>query len=146
MANITTYLENKLLEHSVGKASYAMPVTYVGLFTNSPSINYLVPNLITGDEVGRANGYERKLISWNSASSGTISNSADITWTSTGPWNSNNSGSATPIGYIGVFDSANSVGSAGQLLWFGPLSAKISMAVSGDTFTLPAGSLTLTLT
>jgi hypothetical protein len=137
--NITTYLENKLLEHSVGKAPYTMPTTYVGLFINSPTVNYLTPNSITGTEVGQTNGYERKLISWNSASSGTISNSTDVTWTSTGPWSSN-SGSATPVGYIGVFDNAS------QLLWFGSLSAKILMAVSGDTFTLPAGSLTLTLT
>jgi hypothetical protein len=83
--NITTYLENKLLEHSVGKAPYTMPTTYVGLFINSPTVNYLTPNSITGTEVGQTNGYERKLISWNSASSGTISNSTDVTWTSTGP-------------------------------------------------------------
>lgn len=31
------YLENKLLDHQLGKTSYTMPTVYVGLFTAAPS-------------------------------------------------------------------------------------------------------------
>lgn len=145
MANITTYLENRILAQSVGIAPSPAwhTSTKLGLFIDTPTVDYL-PNAVTGTEVGSSTyGYVRKSVSWNTSTSGVVSNTSDITWTATGPWNAGNSGSATPIGYIGVFDG---VSSANNLLWFGSLSAKILMAINGDTFTLPAGSLTLTLT
>jgi len=147
--NITTYLENKLLAQSVGVTQTWYASTTVGLFINTPTVNY-TSSIATGTEVGSLTyGYTRKTVYntsslgspyWTTNTSGQVSNSGDITWTATGPWNNGNSGgSATPIGYVGIFSDNN-------LLWFGSLSAKVSMSVSGDTFTIPSGSLVLTLT
>lgn len=131
MANISTYLENKLLEHSLGKTAFTAPAnTYAALFTASPSVNF------AGTEVTTANGYSRKLITWGTAASGSISNSAVLTWTAVG--GSYSSGSN--ISAIGVYDAST----GGNLLYYGPLSASIVMQ-SGDSFNIPVGGLVITL-
>ena len=147
--NITTYLENKLLAQSVGVTQTWHTSTTIGLFITTPTVDYTsaVP---TGVEVGSSTyGYTRKTVYntsslgspyWTTNTSGQVSNSGDITWTASGPWNAGNSGgNPTAIGYVGIFSGNN-------LLWFGSLSAKVLMSVSGDTFTIPSGSLVLTLT
>jgi hypothetical protein len=137
MANITTYLENKLLEHSTGKTTFAKPsATYAALFTVSPTTSFtsVIP---TGTEV-TGTGYGRQLVSWASASGGSISNNADLTWSASGTWSSGNS-----ITSIGIFDSQLSTGS-NNLLWFGPLSAPVTLN-NGDSFTIPLGLLVITI-
>jgi len=144
MANITTYLENRLLAQSVGVAQ-TTPVwhtsTTVGLFITTPNASYTL-SVPTGTEVGSTDrGYSRKTVTWNAASGGSISNSANITWTATGLWGSTTGAStAQSISSVGIFDAA------GNLLWFGPLSAKVIIDQSGDTFTIPANDLIITLT
>ena len=140
MANITTYLENRLLNQSVGVAP-TTPAwhtsTFAGLFIVSPTIAGT-----DGTEVGSTdNGYQRKAITWTSASNGSISNSAALNWSASGYWNnSTGATSAGSIGTIGIFNSST----AGNLLWFGPLSTSITMT-SNDTFTIPIGNLNITL-
>jgi len=125
MANITTYLENKFLEHSLGVTAYTKPTsTYAALFTASPTIAG------GGTEV-TGTGYTRQLITWGAAAAGQIANTAALTWTATGSWSSGSS-----ITSIGIFDTSTS----GNLLYFGPLSASLVMTTS-DTFTIPVGSL-----
>lgn len=144
MANITTYLKNELVEHSLGKSSYTMPTTtYAALFTVAPTIAYTSTSR-DGTEVSpsTSSGYERKPITWAAAVDGVISNSAPITWNATGQWNST---TVTPVTTIGIFDAALSGGSpAGSLLWFGPLSASVNLT-NGDSFTIPTGLLTVTI-
>jgi len=98
-------------------------------------------------------GYTRKEVQWNSA----IAN-IDATYSSK-ITNANTIGSTTKIlkwpgatgtisanwgtvTTIGIFDSGT-VGE-GNLLWFGPLSSAVTLT-TGDTFTIPNASLTLTL-
>jgi hypothetical protein len=148
MANITTYLEQKLLEHSVGKTAFTTPTTYVGLFIVAPTAAY-TSSTPTGSEVAISNGYARKSsatsggnFSWGTAPSGSISNSSDITWNATGAWNvTTNASVAAPVTHVGIFDAATS----GNLLWFGPLSAAVTMSQNGDSFTISTGNLVLTL-
>ena len=138
MANITTYLENKLLEHSLGKTSYTMPTnTYAGLFIVSPTVAGT-----DGTEVGSTDaGYSRKGITWGTATTGAISNTALLAWSATGYWASGTGATASSsITTIGIFDALTS----GNLLWFGPLSTSITMG-NGDSFTIPAGNLNITL-
>jgi hypothetical protein len=138
MANITTYLENALLNHVGGGTSLSQPTTYAALFTTTPTAAYTstVPN---GTELtNNVNGYVRKRIGWQSANSGIIKNTNTtyaLTWTATGQWASGNS-----ITTIGIFDAPTT----GNLLWFGPLSAPVIMN-SGDTFTIPTDSLTISI-
>lgn len=134
MANITTYLENKLLEHSLGKTAYDKPTaTYAALFTSSPSLSN------AGTEVIGANGYARQAVTWGTAASGQIANTEALTWTATG---GSYSGGST-IKAIGIYDLITF--GLGNLLYYGPLSANLIM-LSGDTFNIPVGSLKITLT
>lgn len=140
MANITTYLENKLLEHSLGRTSYTMPTTtYAGLFIVSPT---QAGN--DGTEVASTDaGYARISMSskWGAAANGTIANNTSLVWTATGYWGTTTGAvSASPITTIGIFDALT----GGNLLWFGPLSATVSMS-NGDSFTIPSGNLNITL-
>ena len=150
MANTTTYLDKKLLAHSLGQLSWTMSTaTYAGLFISTPTVDY-TSSVPTGTEVGSTDtGYSRKQVSWNAAGTTTtsgvtkasISNSASINWSSSGYWNATTGASATaPIRYIGIFDALT----GGNLLWFGSLSAAVTMSF-GDTFTISSGNLVLTL-
>lgn len=142
MANITTYLENKLLEHSLGKNSWTMPAsTKAGLFIVSPTASYVSGTPGSAVEVASLYGYSRQTVTWATASNGSIANSAALTWTSTtGPWR-RDTASSTPeaIVSIGIFASTTD-----NLLWFGPLSAAVTVN-TGQSFTIDAGDLVLTL-
>jgi len=132
MANITTYLENQLLEHSLGKTTFDKPTsTHAALFTTSPSISS------AGVEVTNSNNYARQPITWGSALNGQISNSAVLTWSATGSWSGGSS-----ITSIGIYDSGNY--GSGNLLYYGPLSAALTMT-NGDTFNISIGSLKVAL-
>ena len=155
MANITKYLEKKLLEQSVGKitnfAINSETGVYVALFTSSPTANYSSTARDGVEVTSTATNYERKQIlptGWNAAqdnldltNSSKITNSVDITW----PSSSTISGNWGNVSSIGIFDAQLSSGApAGNLLWFGSLSSPVSLT-NGDTFTIPSGNITLTL-
>jgi len=142
MANITKYLEKALLAHSVGKATFTKPAnTYAALFTTSPSVNYLDSTAEDGVEVSGAS-YTRKQITWGDATASTdLTNSSSIKNSNPIVWNNITSSWGT-VTTVGVFDSPTVGG--GNLLWFGPLSASVTLTTN-DTFTIPANSLTLTL-
>ena len=143
MANITTYLENKLLEHSLkGNWTTNLPTTtYAGLFIVSPTVAGT-----DGTEVGSIDaGYSRISMAtkWGTAANGTISNTTSLIWNATGYWASGTGATASSsITTIGIFD-AQTV-NTGNLLWFGPLSTSITMG-NGDSFTIPVGNLNITL-
>lgn len=146
MANITKYLEKKLLAQSVGKITNFSIAngTFAALFTQSPTVDYLDTTAEDGVEIN-GTGYTRKSITWNSAAENTdvtnssfISNSAEIKW-GVSPSIGSNWGTVTTVC---IFDSST-VGS-GNLLWFGPLSSPVTLT-TGDTFAIPVNSLKLTL-
>jgi hypothetical protein len=143
MANITKYLEKKLLEQSVGKiTNFSIASgTYVALFTQSPTVNYVDNTAEDGVEVSGAS-YTRKQITWGNATASTdLTNSSSIKNSDSIAWNNITSSWGT-VTTVGVFDSSTVGG--GNLLWFGPLSTSITL-ITGDTFTIQANSLTLTL-
>jgi len=83
MGSFGNYLEDKLLDHVVGKTSFTMPTCYVGLSTADP----------TDDASGNAepaDGYARVATDgddWNASSGGSISNAEDITFPeASGDW------------------------------------------------------------
>lgn len=122
------YLENKLLDHQLGKTSYTMPTVYVGLFTAAPSDSG------GGTEVS-GGSYARKSTAgadWNAASSGSSSNANAVTFvTATGSWGT--------VTHFGLFDAATS----GNLLRWAALGTSKAIA-SGDTASFAAGSLVVT--
>jgi hypothetical protein len=131
--NITDYLENAILNHVTGFATYTKPTnTFAALYLVAPT------DSTAGTEVTLANNYSRQQITWGAAASGSISNSADIRFPGTGGTFA--SADWGQIVAIGILDAASS----GNLLWYGPLSASVTVH-TGESFTISAGGLTLSL-
>jgi hypothetical protein len=125
MAAISNYLENALLDHVLRNTALTSPTTvYLALYTSSPT------DADSGTEVS-GGSYSRQSASFSAAASGTISNSADISYTSM---------PAATVTHVGVRDAA----SAGNLLFHGALSSSKSVD-AGDTFKIATGDLDISL-
>lgn len=125
--NISNYLENKILEHTLGKTAYTMPSVFVALYTADPGEGGL------GTEVGTGLGYVRKPVTFGAAANGSISNSLDVVFdTSTGAWGT--------VGFVALTDAST----GGNVLWYGPLSASKTVA-SGDSFKIATGALIVSI-
>lgn len=118
------YLENKLLDHQLGKTSYTMPSVWVGLYTAAPT------DAGGGTEV-TGGSYARKATAgtdWNAASGGSSSNVNAVTFvTATGSWGT--------VTHFGLFDAA----SAGNLLRWAILGTAKTIS-NGDTASFAGGS------
>src|SRR5688572_15936538 len=104
--NLTNFAENKLLDHILGKTSYTMPTTYVGLFTAAPG------EAGGGTEVSGGSYARQALQPTTAAASGAADNSADVTF----PAASADWGTVT---HVGIFDAS----SGGNLLLYAALTA-----------------------
>lgn len=128
--NLTDYAENKLLEHSVGKAAWTSPThTYLALYTVAPT------DSTPGTEVTGGN-YSRVQLSWGSASGGQISINANAKFPSSGTASVN----FGTVVAMGILDAA----SGGDLLYYSTLSPSFTIN-AGDTFTVISGGITLSL-
>jgi hypothetical protein len=126
MGSMTDYLENKILEHSLGKTAYALPTIYAALYTATPT------------EAGGVNelagaGYARIQATFGTATNGSISNNQNVVF----PVASASWGNVVAVGLV---DAAT----GGNLLWYGNLDAA-KLISSGDQFVLPTGSVVVTL-
>jgi len=123
----SNYLELKLLDHVLGSTSYSQPsAIYVALSTGSFNDD------ASGTELS-GSGYSRKLITFGTASSGSIaSNSAVEFDTATGSWGS--------VSHFGLFDAS----SGGNLLYHGAFTSAKTIA-TGDILKIASGSLTVSL-
>ncbi|MGA0164638.1 MAG: phage tail fiber protein [Bdellovibrionota bacterium] len=118
--NLTTYLENKILDHCLGTATFEKPSVYVGLFSVAP----------TDEDFGKeiiGNGYCRKKATFKIADNGATSNASNIDF--------DEMPSVTTVA-IGIFDSLTE----GNLLLFGNLICVIDTD-EGDTLQISKGDL-----
>ena len=122
------YLENKLLDHQLGKTAYTMPTVWVGLYTATPT------DAGGGTEV-TGGSYARKSTAaadWNAAASGSSANANAITFvTATGSWGN--------VTHFGIFDAATT----GNLLRWAVLTTPKTIS-NGDTASFAAGTLVCT--
>ena len=122
--SIANYLENKVLDKVFRNTDFTVSGAWVRLHTGDPG------------EDATANGATettRKSATFGTAaSSGSISTTADMTWTSYP--------AAETITHISLWDAST----AGNALWKGALTASRTLAI-GNTFTISSGSLTITL-
>lgn len=127
MAEISNYLENKLLDHVLRNTSYTSPTTvYVGLYTSNPGEGN------TGTEVS-GGSYARQSLSVTTASGGIVTSSADVTFPqATGSWGT--------ISHIGLLDAVTS----GNLLMYTALTTSKAIE-SGDVLKIATGSLTASI-
>ena len=123
MSGLSNYLENKLLDHALRNTSYTPVATvYLALYVGSPT---------DAGSGGAEVAATRQAITFGAASGGTVSNSSSISFTSM---------PAVTVTHIGVFDAST----GGNLLFHGALSSSV-VAASGDTFTIAANDLDITL-
>ena len=127
MAELSNYLENKLLDHVLRNVSYTSPTTvYVGLYTSNPGDDN------SGTEVS-GGSYARQILSVTTASGGIVTSSADVTFPqATGSWGT--------VSHIGLLDSLTS----GNLLMHTPLTTS-RLIESGDILKISTGNLTAQL-
>ena len=119
---LSAYLANSLLD-SVGNAtSFSVANVYVKLHVGDPGAN---------GTANAATETTRKACAFAAASGGSISSDADVSWT-------NISGSQDAT-FFTTWDNA----STGNFLFSGTIIGDAYTA--GDTFTIPAGSLTASL-
>lgn len=127
----TDFLENELLDHVLGAATYTPPVTiYCALYTAAPS------DAGGGTEVS-GTGYARVAITNNAtnfpaASGGSKSNGTAVTFPTAG-------GSWGTVTYFGYFDAS----SGGNLLRYGALGTS-KVVGTGDTPSFAVGALVST--
>jgi hypothetical protein len=123
--NLTNYLENKLIDHFLGTASYTMPAdVYVALFTVAPS------DAGGGTEV-TGGSYARQIATFSSASSGATSNDSNIDFTGM---------PAVTTVAIGIFDALTS----GNMLLYGTLTTN-KTTDAGDTLRIATGDLDISI-
>jgi len=118
--NLTTYLENKILDHCLGTATFEKPSVYVGLFSVAP----------TDEDFGKeiiGNGYCRKKATFKIADNGATSNASNIDF--------DEMPSVTTVA-IGIFDSLTE----GNMLLFGHLALEKDTD-EGDTLRIAKGDL-----
>lgn len=130
MGSFADYLEDKLLDHVVGKTSFTMPTCYVGLSTADPLDD------ASGLAEPSGNGYTRVVTDgadWNAASGGSSSNAETITFPqASGSW-----GTST---HFALFDAAT----AGNMLAHGALDESKSVGAN-DIVKFLADSLNISL-
>lgn len=128
--NISDYLRTALLNHALGVATYTPPTTvWAALFTSPPASSGGGTEVATSD-------YVRVGTVWGLAAVGSISNSLDIRFPASGLTLTN----WGTVSSIGLFDAPTT----GNLLFYGPLSANVSLAL-GTEFDLGIGGLTIGL-
>ena len=127
MAELSDYLENKLLDHVLRGTSYTSPTTvYVGLYTSDPGDDN------SGTEVS-GGSYARQSLAVTTASAGIVTSSSDVTFPqATANWGT--------ISHIGILDALTS----GNLLMHTELTTSKTIE-TGDIFKIPSGNLTAEL-
>lgn len=127
MAELSNYLENKLLDHVLRNVSYTSPTTvYVGLYTSDPGDDN------SGTEVS-GGSYARQVLNVTTATGGIVTSSADVTFPqATGSWGT--------VSHIGILDALSS----GNLLMHTPLTTSRAIE-SGDILKISTGNLTAEL-
>ena len=120
---LSNYLANKFLDAVCNATSYSATNVYVKLHIGDPGAN---------GTTNPATETTRKLVSFSAASTGSLTSDADVSWT--------NIAGSEDATFFTVWDNLT----AGNFLFSGTVAGNAYTA--GDTFTIPSGSLTVSLT
>lgn len=153
MSAASNYLENAVLDHVLKNTAYTQPTTLrVALFSGTAA------DVLAALEAGTASAtagnwgyyevltsgtaYGREAATFSAASGGSATTSANITFSTATANYDNTAGSGSTITCIAIVDNAT-VGS-GNVLFYGQLDNPKEV-LSGDTFQVSAGNLTVSL-
>lgn len=126
---------NKILEAQVGKTAFGTQVAYVALSSTTPA-NGNPPTNITEPSGGSYARVATSAATWNSASGGSISNAATITFpAATADWSA-----GANLTYAVLYDAAT----VGNVIGYGVLAVPKGI-LNGDQMSIAAGTLTITI-
>ena len=132
MAELSTYMEDRIVNFMRNVAITGEAAAYVALFTDAASLVNLEAGTLTGEVSGGS--YARELAGLSASDNGTSSNAGDITFTTaTGDWGT--------ITYVALMDAAT----AGNVLMYSALDEAKPVG-TGDTFKINAGDLDVAIT
>lgn len=120
---ISSYLADELLDAVGNNSSFAVGAVYIKLHIGDPGAN---------GTANPATETTRQAASFGASSSGTLTSDADITWT--------NIAGSQDATFFTAWDSATT----GNFLFSGSIIGNAYTA--GDTYVIPSGSLTVSLT
>ena len=120
---LSAYLANKFLDAVGNGTAYSAANVYIKLHTGDPGAN---------GTANAATETTRKEVTFASASAGAIVSDAAVTWT--------NIAGSQDATFFTAWDNL----SAGNFLFSGSITGNAYIA--GDTYTIPSGSLTASLT
>lgn len=120
---LSSYLANKFLDAVGNATAYSAANVYVKLHIGEPGAN---------GTANPATETTRKSISFSAASAGGLTSDADVSW--------ENIAGSEDATFFTVWDNLT----AGNFLFSGTVAGNAYTA--GDTFTIPSGSLTVSLT
>jgi hypothetical protein len=120
---LSAYLANKFLDAVGNGTAYSAANVYIKLHTGDPGAN---------GTANAATETTRKEVTFASASAGAIASDAAVTWT--------NIAGSQDATFFTAWDNL----SAGNFLFSGSITGNAYIA--GDTYTIPSGSLTASLT
>jgi hypothetical protein len=120
---ISSYLADELLDAVGNASSFSVGTVYIKLHIGDPGAN---------GTSNPATETTRQSASFGAASAGTLTSDADITWT--------NIAGSEDATFFSAWDNA----SAGNFLFSGSITGNAYTA--GDTYVIPSGSLTVSLT
>lgn len=126
---LSTYLANKLLDHSLGRTAYSMPTTYLALYT-------VAPTAAGGGTECAYTGYARQALGTggsselDAAASGATTNAGEIIFPT------KTAGADETVVAFGILDAS----AAGNLLHFGTFAAS-KLIEDGDAPRIEAGEL-----
>ena len=136
MSAASNYLENKVLDHVLGEATYTQPTTiYLALFTNTSgsAATNLEAGTLTDEVSTSGTAYGREEVTFNPASGGTSATDATVTFaTATANWGT--------ITHVAIMDAATS----GNVLFYGAVTTAKTIE-TGDTFQVSTGNLSVSL-
>jgi hypothetical protein len=120
---LSDYLANKFLDAVGNATNYSASNVYVKLHIGDPG---------SAGTANAATETTRKLVSFSAATAGGLTSDADVSWS--------NIASSQDATFFTVWDNLT----AGNFLFSGTVAGNAYTA--GDTFTIPSGSLTVSLT
>jgi hypothetical protein len=121
----SNYLENKLIDHSLGTTTFTKPTTvYAALYTVAPS------DSSAGTEV-TGGSYARQAITFSAASSGSTSNNTNVDF---------NTMPAVTVVSVAILDASTS----GNMLYHGTLTTNRTV-LAGDSIRIASGALVISL-
>jgi len=130
MSAASDYLENKLVDHVTGKASFTKPTAYVALCTAAPNDASTGSTITEADYTSYAR-VETSASDWDAASSGSAANAAAIEFPEC-------TGGSNTVTHFVLVDASSS----GNVLVHGALSSSLDIS-DGITPSFAIGTLTV---